>query len=343
MNLLDIQPESILVRSTNWVGDAVMLTPSLEAIRRRFPQSRISILTKPWVRDIFRHNPHIDAIIDYQDPGIHKGILGRIRLAGELKQKNFDLSIIFPHSFESALIAFLARIPTRVGYNTEGRSILLSHPIRLPRNYRKVHQSQRYMEMLSVFGINERVDIYKIYLEAHEERWAEEFLQHLNMSGKKIGIAPGAAYGPAKCWPHEYVEKLCLRIYRENLGNVLVFGGKDEKRVGEQLERRCGAINLAGKFSLRETISLIHSIDLLICNDSGLMHVGSAVGTYVLAIFGSTSSVATGPLGRHVTVLEHELPCKPCFKRECPLKTLECMRGISVNEVYTKLKEILFD
>jgi len=331
----------ILVRAANWVGDAVMTLPALASIREGFPQGHISILAKPWVTDLFSPNPLVDQVIVYESPGKHEGIRGKLRLAQELKKEGFDLAILFQNAFEAALISYLAGIPRRAGYNTDARRILLTHAIQVNGEVKKGHQVDYYREMVKGLGFQSIPSIPA--LEVSEEG-KEEALKILGLLGldeeeKIVGFGPGATYGPAKQWFPERFAALADRLSQDLGARILIFGSRADTSTASLVARNAKAsvMDLTGQTTLRQAIGLIARCRLFVTNDSGLMHVAAALGAPVVAIFGSTDPVRTGPLGRNCRVVKSDLPCSPCLEPHCPQKR-DCMEQISVDEVYEKAR-----
>jgi len=331
----------ILVRAANWVGDAVMTLPALQSVRQGFPQSHISILTKPWVADLFYQNPVVDRVILYESPGRHEGLRGKWKLARELKNEEFDLAILFQNAFEAALISYLAGIPRRAGYNTDARGILLTHAVRVNGEVKKRHQVDYYREMVKGLGFQITASTPVLEVSENQREEALKILGSLGLAEEEriVGFGPGAMYGPAKQWFPERFGALADRLSQDWGARILVFGSPADNSTASLLSRNTKArlIDLTGRTTLRQTIGLIARCRLFVCNDSGLMHVAAAVGIPVVAIFGSTDPVRTGPLGRNCRVVKSAWPCSPCFKSRCPQKR-ECMEQISVDEVYEESK-----
>ena len=333
----------ILIRSANWVGDAVMGLPALASVRQSFPLAEIFILAKPWVADLFKDSPEINRVILYQSPGIHEGFRGKWKLARELKLERFDLALHLPNSFESALISFLAGIPERIGYNTDGRGILLTHRVPVNGKIKRGHQVEYYLHLLRCLGFApaEGVPILKTSPKVLEE--AERILgsHGVKKSDPLIGVSPGAQYGSAKEWFPERYGELADRISREIGARILILGSMGDRLVASQICRKTGpgAIDLTGKTTLAQAIGIIARCRLFITNDSGLMHVASALRVPLVAIFGSTDPLRTGPLSKNSRVLYKSIPCAPCLKTECP-EDRKCMELITVDEVYEEVKKI---
>ena len=334
----------ILVRSANWVGDAIMTTPALRAVRRNFAEAQISILAKPWVAPIFYHNPDIDRIILYDDAGRHRGWMGKPRLGRELRKHGFDLAVLFQNAFEAALLAFLARIPNRLGYTTDGRSLLLTHRIRRKPEYKLDHQIDYYLGILEGVSIRPDGRNLTLIITEQERQRAFESMTRFGTTDKDmiVGINPGAAYGTAKRWMPERYATLCRKLMETLGARIIIFGGPGEGELGkwisESLNHRC--IDLCGKTSLREAAALIERCSLFITNDSGLMHVAAALDRPLIAIIGSTDHITTGPSNPTSRIVRAPMPCSPCLKPDCP-EDHRCMKAITVDMVFDAALKLL--
>jgi len=341
----------IPIRGVKWIGDAVLTLPSIRAVRKAFPDARISLLVKPWVSEIFQNNPDIDEIILYEDT--HKGIGGKLRLAGELRKKKFDAAILFQNAFDAALITRLAGIPERIGYSRDGRGFLLTKAIPLSKDIISQHQVYYYLNLLKSIGIETKDVQPFIWLTDEERQWARDVINSkfkIQNSKLLIGINPGATYGSAKRWPPERFAELIARITNELDGRVVIFGSESESGIADEIigkirnpksEIRNRILNMSGKTNLRQLAALIAECDAFITNDSGSMHIASALLVPVVAIFGSTDKTATGPFGDGHKVITKNLACSPCMKRECPEGHLRCMTEITADEVFDALKGIV--
>ena len=329
----------ILIRGVNWVGDAVMSMPAISAIRRAFPGAKISLLVKPWVAGLFEKDPNVDEIILYEDG--HKSLSGKWELARQLKGKNFDAAILLQNAIDAAIIAFLARIPRRIGYSRDMRGILLTDKIPYKGEDRKEHHIKYFLNLLKEAGISaEPVNKAPwIYLDMEERLKARSLIR--NLKRPVIGLNPGAAFGSSKRWPPERFGEVAKKIAGELKGSALIFGAKTEEKTAEEIMKVApGTVSFAGKTTLRELAALISECDALITNDSGTMHVGYAVGTPLVALFGSTSPGLTGPPEGDI-VIKKDISCSPCFKRECKERNMECMLAITPDEVFSSLRRIL--
>ena len=336
---LPVGPESrILVRANNWIGDVVLSTPALHALRVAFPGAELSVLAKPWVIPVLRHNPDIDRILIYDARGRHKGIRGVHRLALDLKKERFDCAILLQRAFEAAWISFLARIPVRIGYRTDGRSLLLTHSIRASREEFLVPRVEHNLSMLDAFGVPPADTKVVLNVGQGDLARARERLATLGVGREDVlfGLSPGATFGSAKRWLPERFASLSDRLAGAHRARGIVFGGPAERELGESVSRLASSselVNLAGLTQLEEAIALIGSCGLFITNDSGLMHVAAALDVPLVAVFGPTDPRTTSPWSRrHVVVRKEGVCCSPCLKRECDVDH-RCMRSISVDDV----------
>ena len=336
---------NILIRSTNWIGDVIMTTPAVTTIRKNFPHARISILAKPWVIPVLRYNPHIDNLLTYDENGRHKGIFGKLRLAKELRRQRYDAAILLQNAFEAAWVAFLAGIPCRIGYNTDGRGFLLTHPVPFHSALKKIHHTDYYLNMLKEVGLENTTRELCCVVGPNEKDRAKHILLDHGISNDDplVGINPGATFGPAKQWPFERYAELINKIQKFSKSHILILGGPGEDELGEKISRitQKRPINLAGKTRLGEAMALIELCDLFITNDSGLMHVAAALDIPLIGIFGSTTYTTTGPLGVNSRAIQIPMDCNPCHKPECPEGHMECLDRISVDMVFDVVKEML--
>lgn len=337
----DLRPEKILVRSTNWIGDAVMTTPAVRTIRENFPGAEITMLAQPWMADVFSASPHVDHIFFYEKKGRHKGLGGMFRLSRELREKHFDMAILLQNAFEAAFITAMAGIPVRAGYRRDARSLLLTHGVAIRAEVRKKHQVHYYQALLEDLGLVRGSDELFLRLADRDMDFAAEMKKELGAE-LVIGINPGAAYGPAKCWPAERYGQLAVLLHREYGAKFFVFGTRADQAT---IDTICGfgpefITGLAGRTTLGQAMALISLCDAFVTNDSGLMHVGAATRTPLAAIFGSTDAVATGPFSDRAIVVQKALACSPCLKKNCN-SDFRCMLDISVDDVATVMRKLV--
>lgn len=340
--------------------------PAIRAVRNAFPDAYISLLVKPWVAEIFKENPSVNEIILYEDR--YNSIAGKFKLAKILKSKGFNTAILLQNAFDAAFIAWLSRIPKRIGYRRDFRRLLLTKAVPVKtvhssqftvhspenKNISPQHHVYYYLNLLKEALNIETKNIEPVfYLTDEEINQARTLLNSKfipNKSGQNskllVGINPGAAYGSAKRWMPERFAELIHRIINELNGNVALFGSTSEIEIVEEITSYFSLptshfLNLAGKTNLRELMALISECDAFISNDSGPMHIASALFVSVAAIFGSTDKAVTGPLGDGHRIISKDIPCSPCLERECPERHLRCMTEISTDDVYNALLEIL--
>jgi heptosyltransferase II len=343
-NLINLENKKILLRMPNWIGDFVMATPLISDIKNNFPSCHLSILCPKAFAGLAKSDPLVNEVIVGQSL---RGILpnqGKRDVINYCKSKGFDLSILTTNSFSSALHAWRMNIPYRVGFKNEGREIFLSHPLFYPKNKQKQHLVKTYKKLLTPLGIEE--SLTKPYLKVSNESlsWVKDFLKTYDVDVDKhilIGVNPGAAYGSAKCWPKERFAKVAEYLSSFENVRVLFFAPPDQKSMIDDIcaEQNKRVLNLAGKTNLEQLLGMIKTSDIMLSNDSGPMHLSYALETPVVAIFGSTNEVATGPycLGR---VIHKHVSCSPCYLRKCPVD-FRCMKAISVEEVCQNLKNFL--
>ncbi len=343
---LQLEPGAVrrlLVRSANWIGDAVMTTPALKAVRELFCNAEITILAKPLVAPLFEHSPRVDQVFIYDGEGRHRGISGKLRLAAELSKEGFDAALLFQNAFEAAFITAAARIPVRIGFNTDARGLLLTHPVKNPARFKQGHHANYYLGILRGLGFEVSNSGLELYVGDCDRRSARGILERKGLAGKRrLGISPGATFGPAKQWyPERYAELVDRLCVRDNWGAV-ILGGPGDLGTAEKIARAADTpvVNLCGSTSVGEAIALVEKCDLFVTNDSGLMHVAAALDVPLVAIFGSTNPVATGPLGEKSRVVQVKLPCNPCLKPECPYGHLDCMRRVTVDMVEAAVKSL---
>lgn len=334
-------PDPVLIRGVNWVGDAVMTMPAIKAVRKAMQDKKISLLVKPWVSPVFEKDPNIDEIILYDDR--YRGITGKYRLANMLKGRGFSLAILLQNAFDAALLTRLAGIPQRIGYSRDSRGFLLTNPIPYKNEDRTMHHIHYYLELLKRAGIEATYSEPWIYLSMEERLRARETLKH--MKQPIVGINPGAAYGSAKQWPLERFAGVVKRVIEELDGSAVIFGISDGVMdTSEGVFSDPGRLlSMAGKTTLRELSALISECDVLVTNDSGPMHIGYALKTPLVAIFGSTDPALTGPVGEGNIVIKEHMDCSPCFERDCKMNsmTMKCMEAITVDKVFEAVKHLI--
>jgi heptosyltransferase-2 len=314
-----------------------MTTPALRTIRQNLPDAEITLLVKPWVADVFAASPHVDHIKIYSEE--HKDFCGKLRLGKELKKDRYDAAILLQNAFEAAFISLVAGIPIRAGYSTDGRGLLLSHPVRRPATIRTRHQVHYYQEMLKGLGFQPGDDQLELPLLEEDRRSAREGLGRLGVQAyhRLIGFNPGAAYGPAKRWPAERYGRLAAALLANGDNRVCIFGTDDDRGAAQTITELSGqserVLDFTGKTSLGLAMALIERCHCFVTNDSGLMHVAAALQVPLVAVFGSTNHITTAPFSERAVIVRQELDCSPCLKTHCPEGHFRCMEEISVDAV----------
>ena len=340
-------PQKILVRATNWVGDAVISLPALQALRERFPEAEIVLATKPWVSEVYYHHPAVSRQMIFDVRGEHKGIRGLHRFVRALRDERFDAAVLFQNAFQAAWMARAAHIPVRLGYARDGRGFLLTHPVEAPPRASYGHQVYYYLHLLFSAGLISRIDPAPrahLDLAADERRWAAKYLEELGLSGPRflVGLNPGAFWGPAKRWLPERYAALADRLIGSLHADVLIFDARGEQSLAEEIAQamRHTPIIVESQITLRQLMMLMGACRLVVSNDSGPMHLAAALGVPVVAIFGSSSARATRPLGPYTRVVEQRVPCSPCLLRECPID-FRCMWGVTVDAAYRAVLDLV--
>ncbi len=339
----------ILVRGTNWIGDAVMTIPALRRLRSSFPDARIALHTRSWAEGIFRNADFIDEIIPFDSAKSKTRTV--FDQAVLLKKRSSDLAILLPNSFESALIARLASIPRRFGYNAEKRGILLTDKFAIPDWKNLRHESLYYLELIK--RVEETFDARPAdaadvnpSLPVSEERRqnARNILEAagIDLSRTTVAFGAGSTNSMAKRWGEKRFAELGDLLQNELNANVILLGAKDEVSVSQAVKEISLnlPVDLTGKTSLDEATAILSVIDLFISNDMGLAHIAGAVGTKTIVIFGPTNDETTRPLGGNVAIVRENVECSPCMLRECPIDH-RCMTRILPRRVFEKAVEML--
>jgi heptosyltransferase-2 len=326
----------------------VMSLPALEAVRDIFPRAHIAVLARPWVIPLVEHMPAVDQVIPFQKRG---GILNSvgdiIRISRMLRQMRFDLAILFQNAFEAALITYLSGIKNRLGYNTDGRRFLLSHPIIQDEGTHTNHQVEYYLNILRAMGWEAKTKDPSLSVNKKDSESIQALLLSKGIGADDflVGLSPGAIFGPAKRWPPERFAIVGDWAMERWGARIVLMGSPGEQTICSSVEQslRHAVLNLCGQTTLGEAMAVVQQCDMFVTNDSGLMHVAAALNIPTLAIFGSTDHVATGPRSQRAMIIRHDMDCAPCLRRECPTH-YECMLSIEPDEVWkemNRLKEMI--
>lgn len=356
------EPRRLLIRGVNWLGDAVMTEPAISRLRARWPGAEIALLTLESLTALWDGHPALDQVVSFRR-GESWFTLGR-----RLRAEGFDTALVLPNSPRSALEAWAARIPRRVGVRGRWRSAFLTETLpnpalRMEKRRPSVvqawarkregaamprpdwgpadHHTRHYLALGAALGASPEPQAPRLHLAPGEAaRLTEEVLKGLGLNPPPppwLALNPGAAYGPAKQWPEERFAAVGRLALQRGAGAVWVLGGPGDEPAGEALARQVGpgAWSLAGRTSLRSLMAMLSSCGAVLTNDSGPMHLAVALGTSVVAIFGSTSPELTAPGSpgnAGVRILRSTAGCAPCFLRRCPID-LRCQLGIGVDVV----------
>jgi lipopolysaccharide heptosyltransferase II len=333
----DLKPFRILIRSSNWLGDAVMSVPAVRAIKSGRPDVDVTIAAPEKIAPMWKLIPEVDAII----PLPNDSFLPVVQLLTH--QMRFDVAILFPNSLRVALETWLSGIPRRVGYRGHWRSWLVNQIIREPRKPGPPeHHSLRFLRIARECGA-ETQKTSNVQCPTPKVQLSDSYqLSTINHQPLKIGLCPGAEYGAAKRWLPERFIEAAEKITAQSSAQWILLGTKNDAVIGEQIAAAIGdhCVNRIGQTTLDQLIDELRQCRLLLTNDTGTMHLAALLGVPVVAIFGSTEPRLTGPLGNGHIILRHHVECSPCFLRECPID-FRCMKAVSADEVATAVLSML--
>jgi len=331
----------ILVRAPNWIGDSILALPAIECLSKNFPQSKIWIAAKEWVAGLFSAHDFIKGVIPLPGTDDIKSLLNS---AQKIKELDPDIGILFSNSFSSALLFYLAKIPQRWGYSRDGRGILLTKGTTVKGEEATLHQLNYYLNLISGLGLKTYAPKLSLPLTPEEKREAKSLLLSFNvdLNNPLAILSPGASFGPSKRWPASKFAELANLLSERKKTEILIIGSRDENELAETIvfSTRKKAVNLCGKTTLRLLAGLISHADLFVSNDSGPMHMANALNVPVVAIFGPTNPLITGPFQEPAAVVKKDVPCWPCSYRECPFDH-RCMINIGAEDVYQACQKFL--
>lgn len=328
----------IVVRGANWIGDAVMTIPALRALRSAYPDASISLFTRPWAEGVFRDADFIDEVIPIRSKHV-------IIQARELRRNKFDLAVLFPNSFESAIAVGLAGIPKRLGYSTQHRSFLLTDRVIVPEWKNLDHESRYYLNLIETVTGTAPANVDPALPVSEARRLsAREILLSSGADENRpvIGFGAGSTNSLAKRWPAANFAHLADMLQADLGASIVFLGAENEGGVSRSVAdaSRSNPIDLTGKTDLGTATAILSELDLFISNDMGLAHIAAAVGTPTIVIFGPTNDVTTRPLGPRVEVIREPVECSPCMLRECPIDH-RCMTRISPERVFETAAKML--
>ncbi len=334
--------ERVLVRQVNWLGDLVMSLPATRAVRDAYPNARLTVLVKESLAGFYDGADWVDEVLPLSS---RTGLAAQIRLARQLAGLDLDAAILFPRSFSSALAPWLARVPCRVGWADDARAWLLTKRLRRSPELLEMHQVNDHSELVRAgLGIEVNTDQPSLPVSARHRQAMRDWLrQRRRGSGRLIGLAVAAAFGPAKEWPADSYAALIDRLAAEHDTECVLVGapGERERCLAIASSTTAAPLVAAGETSVGQLIGLLSLCDGFVGNDSGAMHVAGALGLPTVGIFGSTRAWRTGPRGPRTAVVQHPLECSPCMQRTCRYGHYDCLRGVSVDQVVTALERLL--
>ncbi len=338
------EAKRIMIRIPNWIGDVVMSLPALDSLITSLTPREFFVVGRPHTLEIVLEGRPGLKPVPYPSQGSIRDIFYKATLISSLRRLNIRVAILFQNAFDAAMISLLAGIPYRMGFDTDSRSFLLTHPVTLTPSTLELHHVDYYLTLIRELGIEALSQTPTLHLDEKTINLGKEIL---NLVGIKKGslvfaIAPGAAYGPAKTWPLENFREISTWLNTELGAHVIVLGGPMETELGRAISEGSKMIlNLCGKTSLKEVMGLLSLCRGLICNDSGLMHLAAGIMVPLVAIFVSTDPAKTGPLSPAKRVLTAEISCSPCFRKTCTHGTYQCQKEITTGMVKAALLELL--
>ena len=348
-----LNPENILIRMPNWLGDAVMATPLIADLRNHYPSARITVMCLANVAPLFELDDQITEILSFKK--LNGWIHGQSRdIINPLRYGNFDLGILTTNSFSSAWWFWLGNVKNIIGFSTNFRSLLLDMRIPFPKNKEIQHQVLTYKELLTPLMIPISSTMPYLKVSEKEKYEAKNLLENLGINTEKnivIGINPGAAFGSAKCWLPARFKELTMRLIEDPNIRVIYFGDQNTSNLVASICKDLPntVINLAKKTTLRELMALIASCSVILSNDSGPMHIAAAFGKKIISVWGNTvPEFGMYPYlkkgsGQSVIIENRELNCRPCSKigyQKCPKKHFKCMNDLDMNELALQAEKL---
>jgi heptosyltransferase-2 len=332
----------VVVRGTNWVGDAVMTVPALRELRHVLPGAHITLVSRPGTADIFVEADFVDEVLVYDRTGLGSAWTQ----ASEWRRRRFDLALLFQNAFEAAAIAFLARVPLRIGYDADRRGKLLTQAVPLPAWKDERHEIFYYLNLVAELErilcgpseVESNQPPFALAVSADRQQRAKEFLREhgLRPGAPLVLLCPGSINSRAKRWPAERYAAVADHFAKAG-ASVALIGSPAELEVSNEVSRHTmnKPIVLTGQTSVAQATAIISVADVLITNDTGPAHIGSAVGTPTLVVFGPTNPLTTQPFAPNAEIIRQQPDCAPCMLRDCPIDH-RCMTAISPEEVFAQ-------
>jgi len=345
---------NILVLRYRFIGDTILTVPFLRNLRRAFPHARIDMMVAPYSSDVLVGTPYVDEFLVYDPPtihadssGRHRTLLSKARFVAALRKRRYDKAYVLKRSLSSAVIAFLSGARERVGFDTEGRGLLLTKRVPYRRDQ---HEVLNFLDVLRADGVPVVDDHLEAWLSKEEAAFADDFLakRGVGEGERLVAIHPFSSH-PEKPWHEDNFVALANALRERHGVRILLFGGKRDRELAAYIADRVrpAPVSAVGETDLRQTMALLSKCALLVCNDSGIMHLATALGVPLVALFGPSPHVLFGPWGKKCRVLTKRFGCSPCrqkFFTECepsPRGRPLCMEAITVDEVVASSAEML--
>jgi lipopolysaccharide heptosyltransferase II len=331
----------ILIFNVNWLGDVVLSIPFIRAVRENYPDSFIASIIPERCKEILEGCPYLDEVIYFDEHTTNRGLLRKWQFIIKLRKKKFDTALLIHRSFTRTLICYLAGIKNRIGYYTRKRSWFLTKKIKpLPKN--EMHRADYYLGILEGAGLRINSKEYEFFIEKPHRTSIEDKLKEAGLRQKRFAVLHPGANEPIRRWPVENFVSLARRISEEFGLSVVVSGSTKDIPLGNKIEQlSCKKIiNLCGKTSLKELAALFEKADFVVCGDTGPMHIASAVGTFVICLFGTASPKITSPRGKgKYVIIQKDVGCIiPCRKLDC--EDNRCMKAITIDDVLGVIEKL---
>ncbi len=325
----------ILIIGPSWIGDMVMAQSLFRHLKQQNESMMIDVVAPAWSEPLIARMPEVRRSIEM--PYVHGQFkpIKRLQMGARLRSEKYDQAIVLPYTWKSALLPFGAKIPKRTGFVGEARWGLLNDARPLDKNKLPM-MVQRYVSLGFDKNVFTDQGLPKPKLETSEKRQQAALLKlDLAVSTQPIvAFCPGAEYGPAKRWPAKHFASLALKLIAEGK-TIWLLGSEKDSAIAREInalsDNKCS--DLTGRTSLEDVIDLLAVANLVVCNDSGLMHIAAAVGTPIVALYGSSDPAYTPPLSDNVQIASLKLDCSPCFKKECPLGHYDCLNKLLVDRI----------
>ena len=331
----------ILIVNVNWIGDVIFSTPFIKTVRQNYPDSHIICLLHPRCADVLKDNPRLDEIVIYDEEGLHKGLIGKLKLIISLREKKIDVAFLLHRSFTKSLIAFLAGARERIGYPEKKRGLLLTKAVEIPDQ--ETHKVEYFLNLARACDMKVEDPSYEFFVSDTERKRVRHLLQESGISDKDfiVVLCPGGNWDP-KRWPKENFARLADMLSDKLGAKIVISGAKKDIALAESIKKMMKTIPVisCGKTDLKDLGALMERANLVVANDSGPMHLAVAMKTKVIALFGPTSPKLTGPygIGSYRIICKNEECDVPCYDLSCTDN--KCMSIITVEDVFSAVQEM---